>query len=200
MTDIISYALGAMRQNLKNTHLTAQKPVFPVADMCIFISGSERVRMTIFILLFAVVAIHHKLAPIVLAPQEYAASVAIHTMNTFGSIRKEKTTLTTTVCTVRNVRQPLAKITFTEVTKNVLFAATLLPMSISGNGTEINRIIYGTIFWSVPAVQKRRNLINFMRGMAKQDLTAGIVSFAVSADLPWFLSIGVCPPELLQRF
>ena len=61
MTDIISYALGAMRQNLKNTHLTAQKPVFPVADMCIFISGSVRGLTTNFTVWSVVVVKKRKL-------------------------------------------------------------------------------------------------------------------------------------------
>jgi hypothetical protein len=112
--------------------------------MCIFISGSEQVRMTIFILLFAVVAIHHKPSPIVLAPQEYAASVGIHTMNTSGSMT-DKTMTTNTACAVHNVLQPVAKITFTEMTGNVLFVAMFLPMNISGNGMETNRTIFTPI-------------------------------------------------------
>ena len=87
-------------------------------------------------------------------------------------------------CTVHSVLQLLPKIIFTEVTGNVLFAVAQLPMSISGNGTETNQTIYGTILWSVPAVKNRRNRTNFLGGMAHQEMFLGIVMLALSAGLP----------------
>ena len=129
--------------------------------------GNVRGPMTTGTVWSVVVVKKRKLPPIVMTAQESVQSADIHPMNTFGSIRKGKTPPTATVCTVHNVRQPLAKITFSDMTENVRFVAILVRMSASGNGTETNRTMLASILWSVPAVQAHRNLINFLRGTDK---------------------------------
>jgi hypothetical protein len=134
--------------------------------LIISISGSVSGMTTNFTVWSVVVVKNRKPKPIVKTAQESVLSADIHPMNTPGSIT-EKNMPTTTVYAVHNVLRSVKKITFTEMTETVLFVAMLLRMSTSGNGTETNRTILGSILWSVPAVQAHRNLINFLRGTAK---------------------------------
>ena len=148
-----------VNQSLKIILLTVRKSV----PFAVFITtptvGNIRGPMTTGTVWSVVVVKKRRLPPIVITARESVQSADIHPMNTFGSIRQEKTTTTTTDCTVHNVLQPVAKITFTVMTENVLFAVILLPMCISGNGTRTNRTIFTTISRSVPAEQHRRKII-----------------------------------------
>ena len=95
-----------VNQSLKIILLTVRKSV----PFAVFITtptvGNIRGPMTTGTVWSVVVVKKRRLPPIVITARESVQSADIHPMNTFGSIRQEKTTTTTTDCTVHNVLQP----------------------------------------------------------------------------------------------